>query len=162
MCLKHPQKPDFDATKTRMDRASQGGFTLVTGIFLLVILAALAAFLVSVSGLFQMSAVLDMQSSRAYQAARAGIEWGAFNTLTPPAVPACPATTHLTFPTTGLSDFTTTVSCTLTSPTDSGVTVNVYQITSTACNQPTGGACPWVGTPGANYVERQLSVTLAR
>ena len=56
----------------------QSGFSLVTAIFLLVILASLGAFIVTVSGLQQTSSALDVQGSRAYQAARSGIEWGTY------------------------------------------------------------------------------------
>jgi hypothetical protein len=38
--------------------------------------------------------------------------------------------------------------------------LDVYQIESTACNQPDGaGACPGMAG-GAHYIERQLQVTL--
>ena len=57
------------------------GFSLVTAIFLLVILASLGAFIVTISGVQQTSSALDMQGSRAYQAARAGIEWGTYQVL---------------------------------------------------------------------------------
>ena len=53
----------------------QSGFLLVTAIFLLVILAALGAFILTISGTQQTSSALDVQGARAYQAARAGIEW---------------------------------------------------------------------------------------
>ncbi len=142
----------------------QRGFSLVTGIFLLVILAALGAFLVSVSGLFHFSATADLQGARAYQAARAGIEWGAFSTMTPPApalAPACFGATNITFASTTLSDFTTTVTCAAFPFTEAGVPVTSYQIIATACNQPVAGACP-NNAPGTSYVERQLQATLSR
>lgn len=136
----------------------QVGFSLVTGIFLLVILAALGAFLVTVSGLFQVGSALDLQGARAYQAARAGIEWGAFQSLRNG---ACPAPTNLTFAGTGLADFTTTVVCTENSYTEQSATVIVDQVSATACNQPAAGACP-NAAPGSNYVERQISITVSR
>jgi len=52
----------------------QSGFLLVTAIFLLVVLAALGAFILTISGTQQTSSALDVQGARAYQAARAGIE----------------------------------------------------------------------------------------
>lgn len=143
---------------------SQAGFSLATGIFLLVILASLAAFLVSVSGLFQFGATADLQGGRAYQAARAGIEWGAFSTMIPPApaaAPACFGPTNITFVGTTLADFTTTVNCIQNVYAEGGNTVTTYQVTATACNQPVALACP-NGGPGANYVERQLQATLSR
>ncbi|HEY6280567.1 MAG TPA: hypothetical protein VIW72_02070 [Burkholderiales bacterium] len=59
----------------------QSGFLLVTAIFLLVILAALGAFILTISGTQQTGSALDVQGSRAYQAARAGIEWGSYQVL---------------------------------------------------------------------------------
>ena len=61
----------------------QRGFSIVTAIFLMVVLALLGAFIVSVTGLQQSSQQLDVQGVRAYQAARAGIEWGACQVLDP-------------------------------------------------------------------------------
>jgi len=143
-------------------RRLQSGFSLVTAIFLVVVLASIAAFIVTVSGLMSSATTLDVRGSRAYQAARAGVEWGASQLLTPAAPPACFATQNLGFAGTGLADFTTTVTCaqTLPVPTDGGGPVSVYQLRATACNQPLAGACP--GTAATNYVERQISVTFAR
>ena len=59
----------------------QSGFSLITAIFLLVILASLSAFIVTVSGVQQTSSALDVQGSRAYQAAHAGIEWASYQVL---------------------------------------------------------------------------------
>lgn len=139
---------------------AQAGFSLLTGIFLLVILAALGAFLVTVSGLLQFGSALDMQGARAYQAARAGIEWGAFQSLRGG---SCAAGTNLAFPGTGLADFTATVRCTTVAASELGATLNLDEITATACNQPDGaGACPNNAAPGTNYIERQITVKVNR
>lgn len=135
----------------------QSGFSLLAAVFLLIILALLAVFLVAVSTMQQMGSAMDLQGSRAYQAARAGIEYGAFQSLRPPVPPACPATT-LTFAGTTLQDFTTTLTCALTTADELGTAINVYQMTSTACTQ---APCP-NPAPGQNYVERQLTITVAR
>src|SRR4030065_2779656 len=55
----------------------QRGFSLVSAIFLLVVIAALGTFAVTLSTTQQQSAALDVLGARAYQAARAGIEGGA-------------------------------------------------------------------------------------
>ena len=55
------------------------GFALVSAIFILVVLAALGAFIVSISTSQQIGSALDVQGVRAYQAARAGIEWGLYS-----------------------------------------------------------------------------------
>lgn len=130
------------------------GFALPTAIFLLVILAGLGAFILTVSTSQQMGSALDAQGARAYQAARAGIEWGLFQSLRNG---SC-AAGNLTFPGTALSDFTATVACNPTTSTELVDSVTLHSITATACNQP---PCP-NGAPGTNYVERQLTVVLSR
>ncbi|MCZ7653378.1 MAG: hypothetical protein M5R42_02480 [Rhodocyclaceae bacterium] len=54
----------------------QGGFSIVTAIFLIVVLAALGAFAVSMFRVQQTTAAYDELGVRGYQAAQAGIEWG--------------------------------------------------------------------------------------
>lgn len=141
---------------------------MVTAIFLLVILAALGAYMVTFTGLQQRTVQADVLGVRAYHAARAGLEWGLYRTLdpdnaiapgAPPTFAACPATTTLTGLGGSLAPFAVTVSCSATSPdpTEGNRTIRVYQITATACNQ---ASCP--GTPGTGYVERRVTVTAAR
>lgn len=139
----------------------QRGFGLMTGIFLIVVLAALGAFLVTVSGLQQTSSALDLQGSKAYQAARTGIEWGAFQALRNGSCsPASAATTFV--PGGTLTDFTVTVNCVQTPYSEvTAATGDVYLITATACNRPSGGQCPNNAAPGPYYVERQLQATMA-
>lgn len=137
------------------------GFTIPAAIFLIVVLAALGAFAVTVSGLNQGSSALDLQGARAYQAARAGIEWGAYQVLQNTAgayATACNAATYAastsqTLSGLGgtLSPFTVTVTCGSSSYSEGSATVVVYQIVSTA----TAGG-------GAFQVERQLQATLGK
>lgn len=145
------------------------GFAIVSAIFILVILAALGAFIVTISTTQQIGSALDVQGARAYQAARAGIEWGlyqvqataAYNfgyTSSDPNTRACPAATTSFSPTaTTLAGFTVTVDCTATADASNGPTV--YTLTATACSVPNAGACPNTVNPGALYIERRLSVT---
>lgn len=134
----------------------QKGFGIAAAIFLLLVLAALAAFMVTVGGLQQTSSALDVQGARAYQAARAGIEWGVYRALRDN---AC---TGDTFSLSGdLSDFTVTVTASATTYRELTATdKTICRIVATACNQPAGGACP--GTVGPFYVERQLQATVDR
>ena len=130
----------------------QRGFSLVSAIFLLVVIAALGTFAVTLSTTQQQSAALDVQGTRAYQAARAGIEWGAYQVLRNS---SCVATTTLaTLPNT-LAGFTVSVTCIPFPYTEAGVPFNIYQLTSTATT--TGVVA---GNP--NFVERQMSVTIAQ
>ena len=151
----------------------QTGFSIIAAIFLLVVLALLGAFIVSVTGMQQSSGQLDVLGVRAYQSARAGMEWSAWqiidpgNTLNPgPAcaaavMPTCPASPqNLPALAGSLSGFTVTVTCAQTANTTEGNrNVRVFQIVATACNQ--GASCP-AATPTSGYVERQVQASLAK
>ncbi len=140
-------------------RIGQHGFSIITAIFLIVVLAAFGAFAVSMFRVQQTSAALDELGSRAYQAAQAGIEWGAWQVLQGPGTCAA-ATGNLALPG-SLSGFTATVTCASTSHTEAGNPVTIYQLTATACNQPAAGACP-NPAPGPDYVERQVQGAMER
>ena len=134
------------------------GFSVAAAVFLLVVLAALAAFLLTVGGLQQTSSNLDLQGAKSYQAARAGIEWGVFQALRNV---SCTPSPGVSFSLPGdLSDFTVTVECDQT-PYDeipTSATKKVFRIFATVCNRPSGGRCP--GLVGPLYVERQLQATV--
>lgn len=136
--------------------ASEAGFSAVAALFLLVVLAALGTFILSVSSTQHVGQAYDVQGSRAYQASRAGIEWGLYQVLQ--AGVACPATTSFVPP--AIADFTVTVGCSSSSTDELGTAVTVYALTATACNRPAAGACP--GGTGDGYVERQITATAAR
>lgn len=122
---------------------SARGFSMPTAIFLLVILALLGAFMVSLSTTQNITSAQDVQGSRAYRAARGGIEWALFN-LKPPAT-ACPAaSTVLTID--GLS---VTVDCSVTTHDEGGTPRYIFLVTSTAT---AGGA---IGSLGR--VERMVT-----
>ncbi|HKA42275.1 MAG TPA: hypothetical protein VKF40_09825, partial [Burkholderiales bacterium] len=166
-CCLANSKPE---TRNSKLRSLQRGFSIVTAIFLVVVLAFLGAFIVSVTGMQLSSHQLDVLGARAYQAARAGIEWGAFQVLDPnntigsAALPTCPASNpkNLSGLASSLSPFTVTVTCTPTTTTEGTRNVGVYRLTANACNQPVGGTtCP-NGSPGAGYVEREVQATLTK
>jgi len=137
----------------------QHGFSLITAIFLLVVIAALGTFAVTLSTTQQQSTALDVLGARAYQAARAGIEWGAYQAL--PASAAAFATACRPGPTSQalaslpntLAGFSVNVGCSATSHVEGTSTLWMYQLTSTATQ----------GTPATpNYVERQMTATIAQ
>lgn len=75
-------------------------------------------------------------------------------------LPPCPTgTTNLSSLAGSLSAFTVTRNATTT--TEGNRNVAAYQIAATACNQPSGGACP-NAAPATRYVERQLQATLSK
>ena len=151
-----------------MCRDHQAGISLVTAIFLIVVLAALGAIVVTVSGLQHTSSARDVMGAKAYLAARAGIEWGAFKVLqqaAPLGAGVCPApSTSIPMPAgTDLTGLTVNVACALSNADEGsrvgpGNPLEFYLITATACNQP---PCP-NPAPGPAYVERQLQATIAR
>lgn len=131
------------------------GFALILALFLIVSLAAIGAYLLTVSNVQVESGIMDEQSARAYQAARGGLEWGAYQVLQ--ASNCWVGTTTMAFPA-DLANFSASVTCTAFTPeTEGGVPVATFRITSTGCN---AAACPGPAVPG--YVERQLQLTVAR
>lgn len=144
----------------------QRGFSIMTAVFLVVVLGLLGVFLVFVTGLQQSSQQVDLQGVRAYQAARAGIEWAAFqvldpnNTLNPgtcSVLPSCPGgtgtTTALPALAGSLSPFSVAVRCDETPAEEGNRQIKVFKITSTAST----------GTPGTTgYVNRQVQATLSK
>ena len=143
-----------------MNRSCQHGFTMVTAIFILVVMVALAAAITMISTSQHKGSAMDIQGAKAYQAARAGIEWGVFQQNRNSSCVSAPGTTFTLTPAT-LSDFTITVTCETFTDASGGPTV--HRITATACNRPgTGSTCPNTDTggPGANYIERRLQVSI--
>lgn len=142
--------PEISRPRRLSLRADAGGFAIISAIFLIVILAALGAFMVTFSSVQQTTSALDLQGSRAYHAARTGIEWGAFQVLISGAT--CPAATTLS-PGGTLTGFSVAVSCKAFATTEGGAPVTMYQIVSIA-SQGT------VGSP--TFSERQLTATIGR
>ena len=152
------------------------GFALVSAIFLLLLMAALGAFMVTFTSTQHASSALDMEGSRAYWAARAGLDWGLYQVLDPlnstvvppwlnpptntvinptwPNMPAC-----FSSPSTPLFDgmlagFAVSVTGVSSDYAEGVKSVRVYQLRATASK---GGA------PGnAHYVERQVAVTVSK
>jgi MSHA biogenesis protein MshP len=85
------------------------GVGIVTAIFLLVVLAGLGVAMVALYTSQQASSNLDLQGARAYQAARAGMEWGLYQKMRKS---QCSAATKLAMPAgTSLSPFIVVVAC---------------------------------------------------
>lgn len=166
-----------------MKRAA--GFAIASAIFILVVLAALGAAIVSLYGAQEAGVTLDLQGVRTYQAARAGLERGLYLVLRDTGYPANTATQTV-------NQLTAAASCASTNPaaptiasfqpgatTMAGYVVTVtcyashdntnmgpwtYKVQATACNQPVAGwtattvACPNTVNPAVNYAERRVEV----
>lgn len=128
-------------------RSPQRGFAAIAAVFLVVMLAALGAFMVSFSNTQQLNSAQDVQGSRAYWAARAGLEWAIASQGV--GATACWATT----PPASIDGFTLAVSCAASSFTDGATTVYVFRLQSDAST----------GTVGSvGYIERSVSASVER
>lgn len=149
----------------------QQGFLIIAAVFLLVVLAGLVAYLTSVSTTSQAASAADLNSARAYQAARTGAEWASYllletaggaGSLKTDCEPG--PTTKSLVPGSTLAGFTVSVTCSSTTYTEGALTgptaVRVYSIVSNACNEPDAGACPNNTTTSATYVDRQVILTI--
>lgn len=146
------------STMQHFSAIRQRGFSLVTAIFLLVVLAGLAVAMVNLSTFQQTGSAMDAQGARVTQAARAGLEWGLYQQLRVRTDGSCFADTAFVLPAgTTLSSFTVSVQCRLTT---SPGTLRSWQITATACNQPGASGCPNPGN-NADYIERRVQAVLS-
>jgi MSHA biogenesis protein MshP len=151
----------------RSVKRRQRGFLIIAGVFLVVVLAGLLTYMATVSNTSQTASVADLNSARAYQAARAGTEWamylvlqtaggaGTLKTL----CEAGSVTKNLTFGST-LAAFTATVTCSTATFTEGATTVTTYSIVSNACNLPNAGNCPNAVTTSPTYVEREITIAI--
>ncbi len=121
----------------------QRGFALIAAIFLIVVLALLGMFIVRISGVQNQTVNVALLGARAFEAARTGIEWGAFQALDSG---AC-TTTTLNLTEGGLNGFDVDVTCTTTPHTETGTTFNLYVIDVEA-------RAGTYGTP--DYVSRRM------
>jgi MSHA biogenesis protein MshP len=136
-------------------RRRSAGVGLVTAIFLLVVLAGLGVAMVTIFTSQQQSSTLDVQGARAYQAARAGLEWGMFQKMRNNGCVAARSAAFALPSTSALSGFSVQVFFT---PVGSGVLARCI-IKATACNSPdASGNCK--PTNSADYVQRTVEAEL--
>jgi MSHA biogenesis protein MshP len=137
-------------TRRKAYPAGQAGFSLVAAVFLIVVLAALAAFAVQVAMSQAQGANMELLQAQAQAAAQTGIEYGANIALQLPAPGTCRANTTLSLKQPGLSGFVVTLGCVRTShqigagPT----TYYAYALTSSASHGSYGST---------DYVARKVA-----
>ena len=120
---------------------SQKGFSIITALFILLVLSVLGVFMVTLSGVQSRTALWALQGARAYQAARAGVEWGGYQALS---AGSCVASTPLT-----VDGFDVTLACQAQGPvTEGSQTYFVYQLTSLA---------EWKTYGNPEYISRQVT-----
>jgi len=124
------------------------GFALVPALFLMVVLGLLAVVGVRVGVGQQQTVTMSLMQARALAAARAGIEWAAYQARSGSGV--CTPTTSLALTESALNNFTVVVTCTSTAFTNGATPAHAYAVVATA----TTGS---YGQPG--YVRRVMSAT---
>lgn len=128
------------------------GFGLVAALFLIVVVTLLVITMARLSTVQHGSTSLAIQQARAYQAARAGLEWGISQAAGP--VGSC-ASGAPDMAGTGLAEFSVSVSCTSASYSDNeGNPVQIFRFTAEAQN----------GSPGGrpDYAYRRLSAVVEK
>ncbi|QCP14494.1 agglutinin biogenesis protein MshP [Pseudoduganella umbonata] len=130
------------------------GVSIVTAIFLLVVLSGIGAAIVTVATTQRQAAAADLLGTRAYEAARSGVEYGLYQFLANNGI--C-ASADFAGPG-GLAGMTVSVRCVQTA-TEGVPALTQTRITATACNAPVNGACP-NGAPGGDYVQRVVEVVI--
>ncbi len=115
------------------------GMSLVTALFVLVVLSAIGGYMILVAGVQSQTTVMALQGVRAYHAARSGLEWGIYHNL---------ASGSCTTGTFSVDGFVVTVGCDATNFAEGGQNFNVYRVTSLA---------QWGSFGSADYVSRQLT-----
>jgi len=131
------------SSRGRGDFGKNRGMSLIPALFLLIVVAALAAFAVRIGSAQQQTATLGLLGDRAVAAASSGTEWAAYQALNNN---SCVNTT-LTLTEGALQGFRVQVTCSVTNHTEGPTTYQTFEIDAFA---------QW-GTFGAtDYVSRSV------
>lgn len=147
-------------SKPAMNRLPQRGFSLVTAIFILVVLATLMTYMLNLNVLQHSTVALEVQGARAMQAARAGVEYGVYQALNGASCsPGVDTTETLNFAATetALSLFSVSIDCTATAHTEATTPMVYYIITVLAEN----GSLALGTDANPDYISRKLRVTVS-
>jgi len=139
---------------TRPDR--QAGFSLISAIFLVVVLGFLGLAMVRFASVQQLASATDAESARLLHLAQSAADHGVYQVFQNAG--SCPSSVNLSFP----GGYAATVACAASGPfSEPGGALTVYALVVTACNRPAAAACPG-STDGLTYVERQVRLTVSR
>lgn len=112
-----------------MMKARQRGFSLVSAIFIVVVLAFVGLMMVTIGEMQRATVSHAVQGARAYQAARSGLEWAIHQSVAASACTSLPST-NLTVP--GLDGFRVAVTCAQSDVTEGGANYQVFALVATA------------------------------
>ena len=129
------------------------GFSLVSAVFLLVVVTTAGAFMVRVSGVQRTTTTFALLGPKAYHAARSGIEWNLHRALNVPG--SCPTgpptTTGFPLAEGGLAGFAVTVSCESEVHVEGATSETLYRFTALA---------EWGSFGDRDYVSRRLETRI--
>jgi len=135
------------------------GFSIVSVVFLLVILALIATYIINIGVLTRMSSTYAIQGQRAYFATKSGLEWIVFQVTNGAGPYNCPAGSIPPSSITisplqqGLSNFQVVVTCSQITYNEGGNSFNLFFVTA----QGTYGT---LGKP--DYYSRQIVATVTQ
>ena len=101
---------------------TEGGFSLVSAIFLIVVLAGLAVVAVRLNVIQQQTATAELRGAQAFHAAKSGVAWAAYQALN---TGVCGAST-LNLTEGATAGFSVTVQCTQTSYVEGTTPIRVF------------------------------------
>lgn len=144
------------STWTTSPDLRQRGFSVPAAVFIVVILAALGAFLVTLGSSQQLGLAQDVLGTRALMAARSGIEWGVYQVVKGGTFRTNCRSSSATAKPSFDSDFLVSVSCTSLAYNEGTSTTPIYtyQLVAIACNNT--GQCPLTSNLPSTYVERRI------
>lgn len=135
--------------RARILRQDEHGVSLVSALFLLVVLAALGALAVRVNVLQQQTVGSGLRATEAFHAARSGVAWAAYRAING----GWCGTATLNLGEGGAAGFSVTVSCSESTHAEGSATVHVYVIDALAEAGAYGGP---------DYVSRRLQAKFTR
>ena len=125
----------------------QGGFSLITALFLLVAVASLVVYISNISVVQHTTLVYGVQGARATQAARSGIEWGIYRAIEDDSCVASANISNAAF-----AGFNIEVRCAQTEHFEGAIQVDTFSLEAIASS----------GTFGTlDYVQRRIQATVS-
>ena len=134
----------------------QAGFSLITAIFLLVVVAGLVASMVGLNIGQQATVTKAVLGARGLQAAKAALEYGIFQALNSG---SCNPTDTITFSAAepALQDYSVALTCVVTTHPEATTNVDFYRLTATAAR----GSYSLGGNANPDYVSRTIRATVS-
>lgn len=134
-------------------RRGMRGIALPVAIFIIAVLAALGAYMVSLTGVQQTTTSQAIAAARVSLAARGGLEWAVHRAVATTQPGTCNALASFSPSGDGLTGTSVAVTCSYSTQGAGARTYHVYYLASTASYGTTG-------TP--DYVERKIEATVCR